>query len=99
MRTTPEECAELGKTIAHKLNAARGPTALFVPLRGVSLISVEGGLFHDPDADAALFAAVREYLDRSRVELCELDFDINHPEFALAVANRLHDLYQQWKRA
>ena len=99
VRTTPEECAELGKTIAHKLNAARGPTALFVPLRGVSLISVEGGLFHDPDADAALFAAVREYLDRSRVELCELDFDINHPEFALAVANRLHDLYQQWKRA
>ena len=82
-----------------RLGAARGPTALFVPLSGVSLISVKGAPFHDPDADAALFAAVRAGLDRSRVELCELDFDINHPEFALAVANRLHDLYQQWKRA
>ena len=34
MRTTPEECAELGRRIAPKLNAAQGPTALFVPLRG-----------------------------------------------------------------
>ena len=33
MRTTPEECAELGRRIARKLNAATGPTALFVPLK------------------------------------------------------------------
>ena len=34
MRTTPEECAELGRQIARKLSAATGPTALFVPLKG-----------------------------------------------------------------
>ena len=34
MRTTPEECAELGRRIARKLSAATGPTALFVPLQG-----------------------------------------------------------------
>ena len=60
MRTTAEECAELGRRIARKLSAATGPTALFVPLGGVSMIDAEGQPFHDPEADAALFAAMRE---------------------------------------
>ena len=60
MRTTPEECAELGRQIARKLSAATGPTALFVPLKGVSMIATEGGPFHDAAADEALFAALRE---------------------------------------
>ena len=55
MRTTPEECAELGRRIARKLSAATGPVALFVPLGGVSMIDAEGQPFHDPEADAALF--------------------------------------------
>ena len=36
-------------------SAATGPVALFVPLRGVSMIDAEGQPFHDPEADAALF--------------------------------------------
>ena len=40
MRTTAEECAELGRTIAGRLAGARGPVALFVPLKGVSAIDV-----------------------------------------------------------
>jgi len=94
MRTTPDECAVLGRTIARKLNAAIGPTALFVPLRGVSLYATKGQVFHDAVADEALFEALRENVDRARVELHEFDLDINDPEFALAMANRLHDLYE-----
>jgi uncharacterized protein (UPF0261 family) len=89
MRTTPQECAELGRRVARKLSAATGPTALFVPLRGVSMIATEGQPFFDPDADEALFSAVRENLGPN-VELHELDTDINDPEFALAMASRLH---------
>jgi uncharacterized protein (UPF0261 family) len=91
MRTTPDECAELGRTIARKLNAARGPTALFIPLRGVSLIATEGQVFYDPAADEALLTALRENLGPN-VEVHELDLDINDPEFALAMADRLHQL-------
>ena len=40
-----------------KLNKATGPTALFVPLKGVRMIDAEGMPFHDPVADAALFDA------------------------------------------
>jgi uncharacterized protein (UPF0261 family) len=89
MRTTPDECAELGRRIAHKLSQATGPVSLFVPLRGVSTIDAEGQPFHDPDADAALFAALREGLEGSSVELVELDNNVNDEEFAIAMADRL----------
>ena len=88
MRTTPEECAELGRIIANKLNRAQGPTALFLPLRGVSAIDMEGQPFHLPEADAALFEAIRRNV-RPPVELVELDMHINDPEFAAAMTKRL----------
>lgn len=93
MRTTLEECVELGRRIARKLNAARGPVSLFIPLRGISLIAVEGQVFYDPDADKALLAALREDLDDS-VDVRELNTDINDPVFAEAMADRLHELYR-----
>ena len=92
MRTTADENAELGRRIAAKLNGAAGPTVLFVPLGGVSAIDVEGQPFHDAEADAALFGALREHLDRDRVELHEVDADVNDPAFATAMADRLHEL-------
>ena len=68
MRTTAAESGELGRTIGRKLSAATGPTAVFVPLGGVSMIDVPGQPFHDPEADAALFAGLKETLDE-RVEV------------------------------
>src|SRR5207237_1378178 len=56
MRTTPDECAELGRQIGRKLSAATSATVLFVPLKGVSMIAVEGQPFHDTAADEALIA-------------------------------------------
>jgi uncharacterized protein (UPF0261 family) len=88
MRTTPEECAELGRRIAAKLTAATGPVALYVPLRGVSMLSTAGAPFHDPHADEALFAAIRENVG-DNVELHEEDRDINDPTFAAGMAQRL----------
>ena len=98
MRTTPEECAELGRVIAEKLNQAQGPLTLFVPLKGVSLIATEGQVFHDPAADEALFGALRDHLDPD-VDLQELDLDVNDPEFARAMADRLDALYRSWSSA
>jgi len=91
MRTMPDECAELGRQIGRKLSAARGATVLFVPLKGVSMIAVEGQPFHDAAADDALFAGLHETLAPS-VEVHELDTDINDPAFAVAMADRLHEL-------
>jgi uncharacterized protein (UPF0261 family) len=97
MRTTPGECAELGRVIAEKLNRARGPLTLFVPLRGMSLIATEGQVFHDRAADEALIGALREHLDAD-VDARELELDINDPEFARAMADHLDALYRAWAR-
>jgi uncharacterized protein (UPF0261 family) len=94
MRTTAAECGELGRTIGRKLSAATGPTAVFVPLGGVSMIDVPGQPFHDPEADAALVAGLKETLDE-RVELHERPEDINDDAFAVAMADRLHELIQE----
>jgi uncharacterized protein (UPF0261 family) len=95
MRTTRDEMAELGRRIARKLNGAAGPTVLFVPLRGVSAIDVDGQPFRDAEADEALFAALREGVDASKVEVHEVDADVNDPAFATAMADRLHELIRE----
>jgi uncharacterized protein (UPF0261 family) len=89
MRTTPSECAELGAMIARKLNQTNAKTTLFVPLQGVSMIAVEGKPFYDPAADAALFGALRDHLDLTKVALREMDMDVNDPRFAQAMAHEL----------
>ena len=91
-RATPEECRELAAVVARKLNAATGPTVLFVPLRGLSLLSTDGQVLYDPNGDDALFSVLRELIDRSKVEMHEVDLDINDSRFGLAMADRLHEL-------
>jgi len=88
MRTTPEENDRLGKEIAEKSSAARGPTAILIPLKGVSGIDRDGGPFWWPDADRVLFQSIRNWVGPS-VRLIELDLHINDPEFARTAATTL----------
>lgn len=97
MRTTPEECAELGRMIARKLNMAVGPTAVFIPLKGVSMIATEGKPFYDPEADAALIRELKANL-RAGIPVKEMDMDINDPRFAQAMARALDRLISTAKR-
>lgn len=88
MRTTPEENDKLGKEIAEKASAASGPTSVLVPLKGVSAIDREGQPFWWPEADAALFQSLRNWMG-PQVKLLELDMHINDPEFAEAAVGEL----------
>lgn len=92
MRTTPEENAELGRRIAAKLAAARGPVTLLLPLRGVSGIDADGGPFRDAVADDALFTAVRDGLAGTDVEVVDVDAHLNDPGVGRDAARRLHAL-------
>jgi uncharacterized protein (UPF0261 family) len=95
MRTSPEECHELGRRIGAKLAATAGPKTVFVPLRGVSAIAVEGQAFYDPAADAALLSGLRETING--VDVREMDMDINDARFAEAMAQRLVELIDRQK--
>ncbi|MFP3344931.1 Tm-1-like ATP-binding domain-containing protein, partial [Halomonas sp. SIMBA_159] len=51
MRTTREECREMGLWIGRKLSRARGPVHFLIPEGGVSMLDAPGQPFHDPEAD------------------------------------------------
>jgi uncharacterized protein (UPF0261 family) len=88
MRTTPEENDKLGKEIAEKASAARGPSVILVPLNGVSAIDKDGGPFWWPEADQALFQSIRNWVGPG-VRLIEMDVHINDPTFAKRAAEEL----------
>ena len=88
MRTSPEECAELGRILAEKINLSTAPVTVLLPLKAISVISAPGQKFHDPIADRILFTALKAFL-RNDIEVVELDCAINAPEFARACAEKL----------
>ena len=88
MRTTADECKQLGGILAGKLNLSTAPVTVLLPLRGGSVIGAPGGVFHDAAADAALYAALKAGL-RSDIEVKEMDCTINDPVFAEACAEAL----------
>lgn len=88
MRTSVAECEEIGRRIAERLNESEGPVVLALPLRGVSMIDAEGQPFHDPEADAALFDALRRHAGAD-IRLLEVDAHVNDRRFAETLADEL----------
>jgi uncharacterized protein (UPF0261 family) len=88
MRTDVEESARLGEILAEKLSASTGPVTVLLPLGGLSMIDAPGGPFWWPEADAALFAALKKGL-RPDIPVRELPCNVNDPQFAAACAEAL----------
>ncbi len=88
MRTSADECAELGLILANKVNAAKGFTEVLVPSRGFSQVSSAGAPFHDPVADEALIESLRAGLE-PRIPLRIYDVAINDPAFAEHISSAL----------
>lgn len=87
MRTTKEECAELGRIIAEKAEACTAGATVLIPRKAISVISAPGKPFHDAAADEALFGALRAGCKRTPIK--EFDLEINDPAFARACAEEL----------
>ena len=95
MRTTPEENAQFGAWIGARLNRCEGPVRFLLPEGGVSLIDAPGKPFHDPAADAALFAALEATVRQTaRRRLVRVPHAINDDAFADTVVAHFHDVTQ-----
>ncbi|KAI0370874.1 UPF0261 domain protein [Pilatotrama ljubarskyi] len=94
MRTTPEECAALGRTIAEKLRRARAErTEVWIPRGGVSMLDREGEAFWDPQADEALARELKKGLEvregEKMTRVVEREEDINDPAFVQGMVESL----------
>jgi uncharacterized protein (UPF0261 family) len=93
MRTTPAENRAVGEWIVARLNRMDGPVRFLLPLGGVSAIDVPGMPFHDPEADAALFAAIRQnFVAAPNRKLIEVEAAINDRAFADAVLSAFREI-------
>jgi len=81
MRTNVGENRRMGQIFADKLNAAAGPVAVLVPLRGVSVLDGDGQPFCDREADRAIFESLKSGL-RPGIAFEEIDANINDPAFS-----------------
>lgn len=91
--STTEERRELARTIAAKVNAANGPTAFLVPIRGIHAWDVEGQALHDPQGHRAYVEEFRRSI-RAPVQYEELDLHINDPQFV----QRALAIFDAWVR-
>ncbi|SMG46867.1 Tm-1-like ATP-binding domain-containing protein [Arenibacter troitsensis] len=94
MRTNVAENETLGKQLVDKLLEAKAPAEILLPLKGISQVDSKGGIFFDPEADAALFGAIRESAD-GHVSVMEVEAHINDDTFAKALVERLLKLMEQ----
>lgn len=92
VRTTAGELEKAAEVIAERLNRARGPWTFLVPLQGWSSLDKSGQPLHDPAADAAFVARLKEKLtDPARVR--EVDLHLYTREFARAAVDELARLF------
>ena len=95
MRTTPEECRLIGEFIARKLNAIQGPVRFLIPEKGLSAIDKEGQVFHDPQANQALFTALQSnFRTSAQHKLTKLPLHINDEAFAQALVDAWMEISQ-----
>ncbi len=91
IRLNRDEMATVGATMARKLNAARGPVSVLIPLGGISIPNVPGGAFYNPEADAAFRDTLCADL-RPDIPVRLVEAHINDPAFATMVAETFLDL-------
>ena len=91
VRTTREEIESIARQIGDYCNAAHGPYALVIPMKGFSAFDAKEGPLHDPQAPARFAKSLQARLsDPSRMHT--LPCHINDSEFSEAVIERLQEL-------
>ena len=88
MRTNVEENRIMGQMIAKAANESKGPVAILLPLKGVSMLDSPGGIYWDPQADKACYDTIKANVKQG-IRVIEMDNNINDPAFATAAAQTL----------
>ncbi len=93
-RTNADELRLVAKTVAEKLNKAKGLVKFLIPKKGWSTLSVKGQPLYDPDADKVFVDELKKHL-KPEIELRELEVHLNTPEFAIAVVEAFDEMMKR----
>jgi uncharacterized protein (UPF0261 family) len=92
--TSVHEQAAVGQLMAQKLNGAKGPAVVVIPMRGFSREDAPGGLWNNPAGHKAFCRALKNSI-RDNIDVIELDLHINEPGFSEVVATLIHDMIEK----
>ncbi len=88
VRLSREEIAKAAVLTADRLNKAKGPTHVFIPLRGFSYPDHEGRAHWDPEINLVFIRTLKSRLS-SAIQYDELDWHINDDAFIDTLVNEL----------
>lgn len=86
VRATKSEMIAVGHLFAERLNLAVGPVTIAVPTEGLSIPNVPGGVFWNPESDAAFLAALKEDISND-IAVLTFPRHVNDPKFGEEVAD------------
>ena len=95
VRASSEEMETIGKIMASKLNEAKGPTIVMIPLRGFSYPNRKGETLYDEEGNQAFIKTFKKNL--KGIKVIEIDAHINDPEFAKEAAQTMEKLLLEYK--
>jgi len=84
IRLSPAELEQVADAFAQKLNAAKGPVIVIVPLKGWSGVDIPGNPTYDPKEDAVFTHRLQEKLSGG-IEIREIDANMEEKAVARAV--------------
>ena len=93
-RYTPDEMRQGARLYAEKLNRAKGPIKLLIPLRGWSNIDKPGSILYNPEEDKTFMDELKAHLTR-KIDIEELDCNLEDPEFARALVESFDKLFKE----
>jgi len=93
IRLSKDEMMMVADAMAGKLNKARGPVKVLIPLGGWSSLDRKGTDFNDPELDRAFVDQLKKQL-KSDIEVREMDTDLDTPEFAHAIVDAFDEIMQ-----
>jgi len=89
IRLSPDELKKVAGVFADKLNQAKGPVTVMIPLNGWSAADLPGNDTYDPAEDRIFTEVLRKKI-KPEVQIVEVDVNLEDPVFAKAVvANAL----------
>lgn len=92
VRTSAEELEQAAVIVADRLNGAKAPCAVLIPLKGWSSLDREGAALYDPAANQSFVDTLKKKLNAD-VPLVEVDLHLNTPEFGKEAVELFHKIY------
>jgi uncharacterized protein (UPF0261 family) len=83
----------VARLYSEKLNKATGPVKVLFPTRGWSSIDKEGTVLHNPEEDR-IFLDVLKKLLKVRIDIEEVDCNLEEPDFALKLVESFDSIYR-----